>query len=70
MQTCGHFIKSLILCGVTTSAFVCNTSFCMSAFIFTCRHADKKIYKLTNIIAIRYIRLYFIHSEHTLCYKS
>ena len=58
-----------MLCGVTTSTFVCNTSFCMSAFIFTCRHADIKVYKLTNVIAIQSMKLYFMYSKPTLHYK-
>ena len=50
MQT--FYKKSLVLCGIVTSANVCNTSFCMSAFIFTCRHADIQIYNLTIVIDI------------------
>ena len=52
MQTCRHFIKKPYFKPFFCVCNVCKYKFSMSAFIFTCRHADIKIYNLTILIAI------------------
>ena len=49
MQTL--YMKTLILCGIVASAFVCKGNFTMSASIFKCRHADIKVYNFTIVNA-------------------
>ena len=67
MQT--FYKKSLILCSTVVSAFVCNISFCMSAFIFMCRHTDIKVYKLTIVTLNLLHKPYFIANYSYISYK-
>ena len=52
MQTCRHFIKKPYFKPFFCVCNVCKGNFSTSAFIFTCRHTDIKMYKLTVIIDI------------------
>ena len=54
MQTL--YKKTLILCGIVMSAFVCNCNFSMSASKTKCRHADIKIHNFTIVIVLLLIK--------------